>query len=773
MSLKPILLNSNQRATRSIVCKVKKWRTQHVRFCSETNICHITPRSEKIPGVVKMPNSPPITTKDAANKFAGDCIALDEPEIILNQTVSMSEEESIMISPCEGVRFLPVETEVFECRSNEEVSPEDIIIGDDQNEGRVPDETVMSINILAPSDAENMNIETKIAVHAEKPSLTKIAGRPKRTKQRDPIVVWVRGGRLRNRSEFVENKEEENKENLSTCASNESGDVKDEPYISSISLIKSRVPLAPCAGPLSKVKQWLNSIPDQKNNIMHGTDMLEIHQQQVVNESEVKVGAFDALDEKQLSCESGKISNSQSPCCQRKLVKSSSLPVHVQVITERTTEQCQDEEVCPTNITSTHKRQKHSSLLCKPTADHIDVGVVCCDSQFPSNDERTKLREKIGTENLRQTSEALIENYHRQKTSNRPEIHTSSHKFKAAFASEMDFTPFPDISHVGYTNIAPVKYDFPYKFREASLSLVSSTDYIEPLKLLKKFMNNGENMMKNNITFDPCEPPKFKNRKKRRFMHLKRRSSTQEFQHNIWSEGLRPINVDEFITDDNKKRDRGKRLYSSSRDHFDLDEEEQLCNTAIVCGQYGTGKTSLVYAVARSCGMQVLELASNEKRSGFQIKSKLLGATHSYKFSVAATSSMFSEIKEETNAIRDSIILIDDCDVFYEKYDDGFWPALRTLCKEARTPVIVICEDIRLIRQELTSAMSVPIFTLSRLSVQTATEYLMELCTFLHVTKPSDACFALVKQYNSDLRACINHLQFYMGNDENNLSTVC
>lgn len=66
VSLKPILLSAAQKAVRRITMRAKGWNKQkRVHFHSVPNILEITPRSGKIPGVVKMPDSPPIVKESS------------------------------------------------------------------------------------------------------------------------------------------------------------------------------------------------------------------------------------------------------------------------------------------------------------------------------------------------------------------------------------------------------------------------------------------------------------------------------------------------------------------------------------------------------------------------------------------------------------------------------------------------------------------------------------------------------------------------------------
>ncbi|VDP22217.1 unnamed protein product [Onchocerca flexuosa] len=61
LTLKPILMSAVQKTARRLTMKAKGWnKYKRVHFHSTPNVYDISPRSGKIPGVVKMPDSPPI-----------------------------------------------------------------------------------------------------------------------------------------------------------------------------------------------------------------------------------------------------------------------------------------------------------------------------------------------------------------------------------------------------------------------------------------------------------------------------------------------------------------------------------------------------------------------------------------------------------------------------------------------------------------------------------------------------------------------------------------
>ncbi|KAH9492804.1 hypothetical protein Btru_024754 [Bulinus truncatus] len=80
-------------------------------------------------------------------------------------------------------------------------------------------------------------------------------------------------------------------------------------------------------------------------------------------------------------------------------------------------------------------------------------------------------------------------------------------------------------------------------------------------------------------------------------------------------------------------------IWSDDSDFTDSDEDDlKLCNTMLVTGPHGCGKTSTVYALALELGFKVFEVNSSSLRSGKQLLSQLEEATQSHKVAQKKTS---------------------------------------------------------------------------------------------------------------------------------------
>ncbi|XP_029339759.1 ATPase family AAA domain-containing protein 5 isoform X2 [Mus caroli] len=80
------------------------------------------------------------------------------------------------------------------------------------------------------------------------------------------------------------------------------------------------------------------------------------------------------------------------------------------------------------------------------------------------------------------------------------------------------------------------------------------------------------------------------------------------------------------------KRDEKEEDLSDSTDFKGSsdDEENRLCNTVLITGPTGVGKTAAVYACAQELGFKIFEVNASSQRSGRQILSQLKEATQSH-----------------------------------------------------------------------------------------------------------------------------------------------
>ncbi|XP_075575970.1 ATPase family AAA domain-containing protein 5 [Pelecanus crispus] len=87
----------------------------------------------------------------------------------------------------------------------------------------------------------------------------------------------------------------------------------------------------------------------------------------------------------------------------------------------------------------------------------------------------------------------------------------------------------------------------------------------------------------------------------------------------------------------NQKGEKEDKEYEDSLDSLDfkdnksdIEEETSLCNTVLITGPPGVGKTAAVYACAQELGFKIFEVNASCQRSGRQILSQLKEATQSH-----------------------------------------------------------------------------------------------------------------------------------------------
>ncbi|XP_016370183.1 ATPase family AAA domain-containing protein 5-like isoform X2 [Sinocyclocheilus rhinocerous] len=79
-------------------------------------------------------------------------------------------------------------------------------------------------------------------------------------------------------------------------------------------------------------------------------------------------------------------------------------------------------------------------------------------------------------------------------------------------------------------------------------------------------------------------------------------------------------------------------------DTVSIDHEQELCNTVLMIGPTGVGKTAAVYACAQELGFKVFEMNSSTLRCGHLILSQLTEATQSHQVDIQKIKTLKSEI---------------------------------------------------------------------------------------------------------------------------------
>lgn len=83
-------------------------------------------------------------------------------------------------------------------------------------------------------------------------------------------------------------------------------------------------------------------------------------------------------------------------------------------------------------------------------------------------------------------------------------------------------------------------------------------------------------------------------------------------------------------------------------DAVSIDHEQELCNTVLMIGPSGVGKTAAVYACAQELGFKVFEVNSSVLRCGRLILSQLTEATQSHQVDIQKIKTLKSEIIKQS-----------------------------------------------------------------------------------------------------------------------------
>ncbi|VDN37188.1 unnamed protein product [Gongylonema pulchrum] len=323
----------------------------------------------------------------------------------------------------------------------------------------------------------------------------------------EPSGIWVRGERLRGCSKSVDEKKSENKENEDICAAAvtpataaaaavDISSKRDEAVcterISAISLLKLRPSVydAPCVGPKTKVRKWLQNIPEEVDTpqviLEDAQNATEEASGQNCGESETKPDVFDIL-----------------------MRRRSSTP------------------------------GKPSAKEAVSSANWDEIQAVCW--AFTS----------VGIDGI---AGALIAVFFFSEDQyfllcDCPNIISSTFAVLAE-ESIVDCAPFPSISNVGYAQIAPVHYELPFKERPCVTPDAASYAAFSFRKIVSEKEMAGHKNAEPCAASIPATGNKNKKRVRRKSQwKVKSQLNMQELEQNLWSEVSRPVETDELSTD--------------------------------------------------------------------------------------------------------------------------------------------------------------------------------------------------------------------------------
>ncbi|RPA98098.1 P-loop containing nucleoside triphosphate hydrolase protein [Choiromyces venosus 120613-1] len=208
--------------------------------------------------------------------------------------------------------------------------------------------------------------------------------------------------------------------------------------------------------------------------------------------------------------------------------------------------------------------------------------------------------------------------------------------------------------------------------------------------------------------------------------------------------------------------------------HFrSLRVPERLVNAVVISGPSGCGKTASVYAVAKEVGFTVFEVSPGTRRSGKDILDLVGEMTRNHLVHqaktggpVSATTSFKGKGKKKQAeedlqshvSQQQSLLLLEEVDILFDE-DKQFWPTVLSLIAQSKRPVVMTCNDERLLPIDLLSLHAV--LRLTPPPIDLIVDHLLLICANEGHMLRRDAVTALVNATGRDLRASLMELEFW------------
>uniref|UniRef100_A0A0N5AV82 AAA domain-containing protein n=1 Tax=Syphacia muris TaxID=451379 RepID=A0A0N5AV82_9BILA len=242
----------------------------------------------------------------------------------------------------------------------------------------------------------------------------------------------------------------------------------------------------------------------------------------------------------------------------------------------------------------------------------------------------------------------------------------------------------------------------------------------------------------------------------------------------VWKKKIERLNCkEEKSKEKTKTQKRGKRRRSESDEDYITEDEVEPCNTFVVCGPTGCGKTAMIEVIADELSMAAIVSSNNEKRNSANLRAKFEGALESQRFEVSKYDirKMFSpkhnECDNGNSKKKDgqlcTIIVIDDVDICFAD-SNSFWSSLKSVCASARIPIIMTCEDGNYVKNKLNKDPKVD-YIFAQVNKQSVVEIEQYIYTNFTNLFPNQKCLSTltsnVELLNCNLRSSINLVHFF------------
>ncbi len=169
--------------------------------------------------------------------------------------------------------------------------------------------------------------------------------------------------------------------------------------------------------------------------------------------------------------------------------------------------------------------------------------------------------------------------------------------------------------------------------------------------------------------------------------------------------------------------------------------KKQKKKSYLLYGQTGIGKTTLVYALAKTFDLEIIELNASDYRD---------------KKSLSGTIGLAS--KQQSLFFKGKIILIDEVDNTSGRKDRGAVSEISRIIEESSFPVIMTALDPWASKLSPLRKVS-NLLELKELDYKIISKILIDICNKENITYEESSITSLARMSGSDLRAAINDLQ--------------
>ncbi|WP_287585335.1 replication factor C large subunit [Candidatus Borrarchaeum sp.] len=230
----------------------------------------------------------------------------------------------------------------------------------------------------------------------------------------------------------------------------------------------------------------------------------------------------------------------------------------------------------------------------------------------------------------------------------------------------------------------------------------------------------------------------------------------------LWTEKYRPVTLDQIAGNKKAATDLLKWYEEwTEKQRVEEQKKKSAIKFPLLVGPPGSGKTSAVYALANTYGLDVIEVNASDKRGQSQIQD-IVGLA-------ATEGSLYSGNRPK------KLILIDEVDGVSGREDRGGIAALIKIFKEARVPIIATANDPY--NQRLSSFRRYcTIIKFQRLRAASIKNVLKKICKNEDIVVDDSILLKIAENSGGDLRSAINDLQAIAMDKnqltENDLSTL-